>query len=150
MRVSRSVLGLVAGLLAFAIAASPAVAGEYPSAPPQCGDYSDILAYWAGQSDYTGTGLSVKECSQLCKKSASECKSDIGQANKCSKKAASDSIGLEKKYYCKPLEGSEKKDCKSYYNDLESSVRQQYKDAAPSAKQQCEAIRDACISDCED
>lgn len=149
MRVSRSVLGIVAGVVCSVGLALSASAGEY-SAQPQCGDLNDIVTYYGNLSDFTGYGLTVKKCSQLCKKAASECKDYVGKANACSKKSVSDATGIGKKTTCSTLSGSEKKSCQQSYNQLEKDGRQSYKSQAQNAKQQCMSIRDACISDCED
>jgi hypothetical protein len=146
MRVSS--LGIVVGLICFLGLTSPASAGGFPAPPPQCGGYQNIINYYAGQN-FTGAA-SIKECDQLCKKSASECKDNVAKATKCSKKAVSDAAGTERKLDCGGLTGAEKKSCKQGINDEEDASRQVYKDAGSAAKDDCIAIRDACISTCED
>lgn len=137
-------------VVAGSFAVAPLALAGFPSPPPQCGGYNAILDYYATLSDFTGTGLSIGDCTQLCKKAASKCKDAIGKASSCAKKAISDQAGFDRKESCKPLTGQEEKDCKTFFNDQEDAARQIYQDAAPVAKDQCEAIRTACISDCED
>ena len=142
-------LGIAAALMLCLGLASPVLAGGYPTPPPQCAGYQSIIDYYAGQS-YTGFGLTVKECSQLCKKSASECKSNVAKAKTCSKKAVSDAIGTEIKTDCSTLSGSEKKSCKQELRSDEDAGRSIYQNAGDIAKENCMQIRDNCISNCED
>ena len=148
MRRTASLLAFVTALVALTTA-SPAVAGLV-TPPPQCGGYQAILDYFELVTVFSGGGLSVSTCKQLCKKTGGECKSNIASADSCSRKAMSKARGRDIAYVCKPLEGQEEEDCKASYSSYYDGYGQQYKGDAQLAKQQCDAIRDACLSDCED
>ena len=148
MRGSGGFLGFAAALIL--VLATPAWAGDFPIRPAQCGGYEDILSYFDSASVFTGSGLTVKQCSQLCKQAASACKGNITQASKCSKKAVATAVSLSIGYLCTAKEGQEKKDCKLDYTSYYTSERDAHDLSALGARAQCDAIRDACILECED
>ena len=149
MRALRRNPGLFAALFCCLGVAAPASAGDWPDAHRQCGSYENILEYFASVTVFTGTGLSAKECSQLCKRTGGECRDAISQATKCTKKALGKDEARDVAYVCKPQDGQAEKDCKNDYGSYTDGYRQQYDAAAPIAKGVCDSIRDACIADCE-
>lgn len=129
---------------AIGLGAAPAQAGVSYQVDV-CADASQILAFFADASDFTG----LANCESLCQKSYGKCKAYISRSKACELASVSDGKFFNKEMFCDPIaDPAIRKACREEIAAEAAFDRDLVKEENAAAKDFCAEIRDACILDC--
>jgi hypothetical protein len=112
---------------------------------PVCADSSEVLAFFAEGSDFSG----LPNCESLCKKAYGRCKEFLARSRSCEQATVAMGAFFEKETDCDPNPDPEaRKTCRQILDANAQAARQSIKAEDQAAKDECAEIRDGCSAAC--